>query len=395
MSTRKISATQIFDGRQLLEPGTVLEVDETGVVIGLLNPGSVPSSSVEHWNGWLCPGFINAHCHLELSHMKGRIAPEAGMTDFLLQVMFNRQADASLVQYSMQNAVEEMTGNGIVAVGDICNTIDSLAVKPSSGLYWHNMIEVAGFVPSGAKTRFDSALQVADAFARQMGRGQTSLVPHAAYSVSSKLFELIQNHPQKVVCMHNQESMDEEQFIASKEGPLLKLYEALGINIDFFEAQSVTSLQYSAHMLPMAKSMLLVHNCLTNADDVHYLFESFALLKEQFYFCLCPNANKYIGNPLPMVPMLLEATPNICIGTDSLASNWQLSMLAELRTLQQAYPNIALPTLLSWATWYGAQALQAGDRLGCFAPGYKPGVLLIEGIGEGQNLEHASVQRLL
>jgi cytosine/adenosine deaminase-related metal-dependent hydrolase len=392
MNVRKIRADRIFDGCSWWPEGSTLVLSEKGVVIEITTD---PEPGAEVWKGVLCPGFVNAHCHLELSHMKGRVPEGTGMTDFLLHVMFNRQSDAGLVQYCMQSAVEEMTGNGIVAVGDICNTTDSLTIKHSSGLQWHHFIEVTGFVPGAAKMRFDMAIQTTETFSRLMGAGRVSVVPHAAYSVSPALFELLQNQEQRVVCMHNQESQAEEDFIGRKQGDLLRLFEAIGVNIDFFEPQQVSSLQYTAQYLPVAPSVILVHNCHTRSADVHYLFDTYALLKDRFHFCLCPNANRYIGNPLPDVPMLLEHTAHICIGTDSLASNRQLSILSELAALQEAYPGLDPSQMLQWATQNGAVALQMADTLGSFTRGKKPGVLLLEGLDEGMNFARAHVQRLV
>ncbi len=393
MAYQKISAPFVFDGEQLHE-NAVLVLTDDGVIENLL-PASDALADVRRLDdGWLCPGFVNTHCHLELSHMKDQVEPNTGMVDFLLTVMFSRQADQSLVQYSMQTAVEQMTGNGIVAIGDICNTADSISVKAHSNLYWHNFVEATGFVPATAKQRFDQALQVAHAFKPFFPAKQISMVPHATYSVSAKLFELIQNHEQTVACMHNQESEAEEIFITKKQGDLLRLFEAIGVNIDFFEPEGGSSLQYAAHMLPTAGSVILVHNCYTKEDDIRFLEDSYHVVPERFSFCLCPNANQYIGNPLPDIEMLQHHHLNICLGTDSFASNKQLSILAEMQTLQKAFPATPLASLLKWATANGAKALGISNQFGRFAKGTKPGVLLISNTEKNGDLAHAGVERL-
>ena len=388
----KLTATVVFDGYEALE-NAVLVLQDDGTVLDL-QTNVQPGDDVRKLEGWLCPGFVNAHCHLELSHLRGQIEPGTGMVEFLTRVMFSRQADASLIQYSMQNAEEQMLGNGIVAVGDICNTADSAAVKNASTLYWHSFVEVTGFVPATAKTRFDQALQTVDALSKMVPARQISIAPHAPYSVSPKLFELIQNHTQKVSCMHNQESLAEEIFLTRKQGDMLRLYEAIGVNIDFFAPEGSSSLQYSAHLLPMANSVILVHNCHTTEADVQFLHDSYELISGQFSFCLCPNANLYIGNPLPDVPMLQHRHANICLGTDSLASNSQLSILSEMQTLQQHFPGLPAAQLLKWGTHNGAHALGIADKFGSFTKGMRPGVLWLEQVGKEGHLGHASVQRL-
>ena len=95
------------------------------------------------------------------------------------------------------------------------------------------------------------------------------------------------------------------------------------------------------------------------------------------FFCVCPNANTYIGNPLPDIDLLQQYQAAITVGTDSLASNNQLSILAELQTIHRHFPQIETKELLQWATSNGARALQLNDVIGSFEPGKKPGVLIV------------------
>jgi cytosine/adenosine deaminase-related metal-dependent hydrolase len=383
----------VFDGFQTWKNG-ILVLSEEGQVMDLLPEGSLHDDVKYLPHGWLCPGFINVHGHLELSHLKGQIEEGIGMTGFLLKVMYGRNADKEFALHCIQSAEEQMVGHGIVAAGDICNTADTLSCKSNSTLHWHNFIEVTGFVPATAKQRFDLGMDLLHRFKTHLPQQPVSIVPHAPYSVSPKLFELIQNHPQAVVCMHNQESDAEEQFLTQKTGDLLRLYESIGIGIDFFRPENTSSLQYSAPMLPLASQVILVHNCHTQEQDIRYLHDTYERIQSSFSFCLCPNANLYIGNPLPNVAMLRQWNENICIGTDSLASNKQLSILAELQTLQAHFPELDLVTLLAWATSHGARALCINEQFGSFGKGMRPGVLWLENLDREEKLLNASVQRL-
>jgi cytosine/adenosine deaminase-related metal-dependent hydrolase len=261
-------------------------------------------------------------------------------------------------------------------------------------LYWHNFIEATGFVPATAKQRFDQALAVAEMFQPFFGPSQMSLVPHAPYSVSAKLFELIQNHQQSVTCIHSQESEAEEQFITTGKSDLLRLFEQIGVQTKHYQPEGNSSLQYAAHYLPMARNIILVHNCYTTAADIAFLRDAYALIMHQFSFCLCPNANLYIGNKLPDVPMLMKEGLRICLGTDSLASNHQLSILEEMKTLQRFFPDTELKHLLQWATANGAVALGVSEKFGHLQTGRRPGVLWLEQIGENESLKDATLQRL-
>jgi cytosine/adenosine deaminase-related metal-dependent hydrolase len=96
------------------------------------------------------------------------------------------------------------------------------------------------------------------------------------------------------------------------------------------------------------------------------------------YWCLCPNANQYISRQLPDIDLLIKHDCEIVLGTDSLASNYQLSILEEMKMIQQHFPHIELKTMLQWATSKGAKALQMDSLLGSFEKGKKPGIIVLE-----------------
>lgn len=388
MQYQRFTADVVFTGEAVLTQHAVI-ANAQGTIIDVV-PLEQAGSEVQHFKGWLCPGFVNAHCHLELSHMLGRIPEHTGMVDFLLQVMFNRQADAELIQYAMHNAAEQMLGHGIVAVGDICNTANSAAIKQHSSIYWHSLVEISGFVPAAALQRFEQGISVMQALQQHQPAAQLSVVPHAPYSVSGKLYELIAQQTQTVVSMHNQESVAEEMLLTQGNGDLLRLYEAIGVNIDFFTPKGNSSLQHVADWLPQQGNLLLVHNCHSTADDIALMQQR----QQAVYWCFCPRANQYIGNPLPNVPLFIEKDARICLGTDSLASNHSLSILAEMQTLQAAFPQLQLAQLLQWATYNGAAALGIQQQYGQLKPGMKPGLLLLENVGANGDISHSSVQRL-
>lgn len=371
-TVQKFAADQLFTGQEILEDGFVLVMNENNEVEAIINREEA-GDGVQEMDGLLCPGFINAHCHLELSHMKGSIPPGKGMTGFLLQVMTTRNETDEVKEAAMKAAEEEMYRNGIVAVGDICNTADSFMLKTTSPLYYHHFIEVAGFVPATAAKRLEAAMQVYGQLVTVPGAH--SIVPHAPYSVSPELFELIGALRPAVTTLHNQESEAETEFFVSGTGPLLKIYEQLGIDLSFFQATGKSSLRSVAHHFKNLGSLLLVHNCFTGEEDIEALQQE--TVNTSVSFCLCPNANNYIGNPLPRIGLLMDSGMNICLGTDSLASNTQLSIWEEIKTIRKHFPNISLQTLLQWATANGATALNISNRFGSFKKGTTPGVLLI------------------
>jgi aminodeoxyfutalosine deaminase len=386
MSYRKFRADYLFTGYQLLDNSHVLITNERGQVQNLL-PVSEVGDDIETHTGILCPGFINCHCHLELSHLKGVIPSGSGMVNFLLQVLQHRNFPKEQVIQAIDKAEREMLYNGIVAVGDICNTTDTIEFKKQGLLFYHNFIEAAGFIEATAPQRFADYRSVFEQFAKvyALPVESISIVPHAPYSVSPALFNLIAHFPgNHLLTMHNQESVAENDFFQTGTGDLLKLFESLQLDISFYAPPRTSSLQASLpHFLPN-QSVILVHNCHTTQADLDSLltidYSQLACRTGRLttHLCLCPNANEYIGNPLPDVDLFRRNNASIVIGTDSLASNNQLSIAAELKTIQQHFPHIETAELLQWATLNGAKAMEMDNLLGSFEPGKQPGVLVVE-----------------
>lgn len=395
---RKFTAPYIFTGTELLPQGNVLITDANGVIENLV-PLQDAGEGIENFDGILSPGFINAHCHLELSHLKGRIPQKTGLVEFVFKVMTERHFAEPEILAAIANAEEEMLQNGIVAVGDICNNALTIPQKNKQRLRYHNFVEVSGFVPAFAQDRFDKAVTVLAQFQPQVNNNLqgASISPHAPYSVSPKLFELINNATaNQLITIHNQETLAEEAFIKSKSGDFLKLYEKLGIDISFFEPTGKSSLQSWLPYLDKNQSAILVHNVTTSAEDMEFTKHLTSNLQPSaLHFCLCPNANLYITNTLPNVKMLMEESGNIVLGTDSLASNQQLNIWEEIKTLQQHFPQLQLKTLLQWATINGAKALQMDNTLGSFEKSKQPGIILIAGAENLQANKESASRRIL
>ena len=396
MAYKKLQGDQLFDGVRL-HRNKVLITTAAGTIIDVV-PAEDAGEDVARHSGWLCPGFVNVHCHTELSHLEGSIPRGLGMVPFLQQVMFGRAAEVPHIEYCMSNAVAAMYQNGIEAVGDICNTSHGFAIKAASNLHFHHFLETSGFVPATASDRLQNMLQRRQQLAHTFG-GSYSLVPHAPYSVSQRLLQLLANQGQAICSIHHQESAAELEFMGHKTGPMLDLFASLGISIDFFEPAAGGVLGWLMPYLRQTQQLILVHNCQLPAPDVAVLQllnqggNTTATNANKFYLCLCPNANSYIGNPLPNVPLLAGSGLPICVGTDSLASNSKLCIWSELQTLQARYPGTPTQDLLQWGTSNGALALGMEQQLGSFAPGKKPGILLLQQLDE-HNLQQGQVQRL-
>ena len=371
MRYRKFKADALFTGTEILPADQVLITDEQGVVQSVVHAGEA-GDDIMILDGMLCPGFVNTHCHLELSHMKGKIAPGSGLIDFLIRVIRERTTAPELVQDAMQQAAEELYRGGTVAVADICNTADTVHIKESSKIQWRSFIEVLGFNQENAAERLQSARKVQEQFTTP-----ATLSPHAPYSVSANLFHLINKASAgEIITLHNQETEAENELYRNKTGDFFRLYSNLSINADSFRCSGTSSLQTYLPWLNKAATLLLVHNTAIREQDILFAQE-LAGTAMQLFFCTCINANKYISSQVPPLDLLRKHQCQITLGTDSYASNYQLSIPEEIKTIQQEFPHIPLAEILQWATLNGAKALQLDHQLGSFEKGRQPGVVLI------------------
>ncbi|HTN36249.1 MAG TPA: amidohydrolase family protein [Arachidicoccus sp.] len=383
MDIRILKSNFIFDGENLLSD-KVLVLSSSGVVEGILPQNELEEdAAIECYEGILMPGMINTHCHLELSHLKGAIEMHTGLIAFITKVIRLRAYSEEEIQAAIQVAEKDMWEAGIECVGDICNTTDTLAKKQSTPIKYRNFVELFGFLPQAATQRYS---HMKDKIWRpfQLQNSRTTMVPHAPYSVSPDLFALLNNQfedaikrDERILSMHNQESTEENAFFETGQSGFMDFYQLINNDISYYRPSGKSSLQTVLPWLNQAGKVLLVHNTMTTPVDIEFANSTAAKAGQTLYWVLCPGANQYIEDKMPPVEALMEGGCRIALGTDSLASNQKLSILAEMKLLYEAFPSIPLATILRWATYNGACALGFEKELGRFKEGTKPGVILI------------------
>ena len=402
MSYQKFQATQLFTGTEMLDADHVLITDSNGKVEDIILSKDA-GDNIQQLNGLLSPGFINCHCHLELSHMKGLIPEHTGLVDFVFKVVNERHFPEEEIRDAIANAEDEMLLNGIVAVGDICNNTLTLEQKKLGRLSYYNFIEVSGWLTEVAEQRFEKSHTVYTAFSQLQNsshnhsyKNQNCLVPHAPYSVSDKLWQLMSPYfENNTVTIHNQETAFEDDLFINGSGDFTRMYHKMQMDISFFKPPGKSSLQSYFHKLNKAKKGLLVHNTFTKETDIVYASRESEIMNLELYYCLCINANKFIEQTLLQIDMFRKNNCQLVIGTDSIASNWHLSILDELKTITQHFPGIPLTELLQWATCNGAKALQMENTLGSFEIGKQPGVILLDQLENKQITNKTSIKRLI
>ena len=363
-------------------------------------PEAAAGDDVQKLAGILVPGFINCHCHLELSHLKNVIPPGTGLVEFLCQVVTKRESAPSKypstgetygdsVKLKMQaiiSAEKEMYDNGIVAVGDIGNTADTADVKSKSKIWWQNFVEVLSFTDAKADENIAHFKQVLHALAQSLGKSPTphrsSLVPHAPYSISPKTFQLINELTKdEIISIHNQEHPAEDELYETGGGDYLRLFKIFGVNHSPFPITGKSSIRSYLPHFNNGQTIFLVHNTYMSEQDILFANDYANEHELKLIYCLCPNANLYIESKLPPLELFIRHNCNVVLGTDSYSSNWQLNIAKEMQAVvaMPRFETVAsLEQVLQWATINGARALRWDDELGSFKKGKRPGVVQLD-----------------
>lgn len=395
---KRVAAEYIYtlDGSGPIADGFV-EYDETdGTVIAVGACGN-PSGEPEFHKGILVPGFVNAHCHIELSHLRGKFARNTGMAGFIDQINALRDSSDRAARMScIREWMDRLWRQGVTAMADISNGDESFQAKASSPLYTRTFLEVFGSEPQDCAKVMDSVRSLQKK-ALEYGL-DAAPTPHSCYTMSPELLTAASADALKsgYLSYHSQESPEEEQMIISGSGALYDNRKRLGMSTPPVSGRP--SLFYfmdrlaKVHPAPFTEHILLVHEvCLTDeaADAVQSAMPG-------AYIALCPLSNIFIHNALPPVGMMRRKGMKLTLGTDSLSSNDTLDMVKEMYCLQSAFPELGLGEILTWACLNGAAFLGKEKEFGSIVPGKKPGLVLIENVaGDGRLTAESRSERII
>ena len=354
---RGAAAPAIADGAVALEGDTVLAAGPRVELEARFGAG-------ERLDAILLPALVNAHLHLELSHMKGRVAGGEGLPAWIGLFLSSRALTRpGEPEAAMAMAAEDLRRAGVAAVGDVSNTLASVAALARVGICGTVFHEVFGFSPE----RFATALASARAERARRGPPPPGLLvresPHAVYSTHRQAVEaLLRAGPGSI---HLAEDPAERLFCRDGAGSFRLLLDSVGAaQVDALRVRGRSAVAAVAPLL--ASHHLVVHCVDLDDDDVSLLAGTGATT------VLCPRSNRHILGALPRLPALLEARIPLAIGTDSLASSPSLAPLAELSLLRRAFPAVPASRLLPLA-WNGPAV--GAPAVGRLASGAAPGVL--------------------
>jgi cytosine/adenosine deaminase-related metal-dependent hydrolase len=340
--------------------------------IQALGSGRPPGGEVEDLGDVaLLPGLVNAHTHLELSWMAGRIPPSASMDEWMQAMLALRRAgpdggDAA-VDEAMARAAVAMRHAGTILVGDVSNTLRSPRALRAAGLGGVVFHELLGF------NAIDPVPLVREAWARVAAAGgeapdadprvSFSVVAHAPYSVAPALIAEIARYPEAApLSIHLAESPEEIEFLRTGGGPIRRTLERLGVWTDTWRVPDVDPVRFIADLGYLRAGTLIVHGVHLLDADIDRVRRAGAVI------VTCPRSNEWIGGGIPRLAHFYATRVPVAIGTDSLASTPTLNLFDELAALRRLAPEVTAISLLDSATRVGAQALGFGKDFGTISP---------------------------
>lgn len=322
------------------------------------------------------PGLINAHTHLELSWLRGRVPPAAAFTDWVKMLVGLRrgteQSIAPEVVAPVRDAIKELRASGTVAVGDVTNSLAAVEPMLEAGLHGVVFHELLGFGErDGALVEATRPRRAAAA-----ARGaRISLAPHAPYSTSVELFKAIRQAVSESDCpilsVHLGESVEEVELLEKGSGPWRSLLQTIGVWREDWEIPACGPVQFLDRHGVIDGRTLVVHGVRFDDAALNRLRELGATL------VTCPRSNRWVGAGYPPIGRFYASGVPIAVGTDSLASVEDLNLFSELKTMRWLAPDVPARKILESATLVGAKALGLESSLGSITSGKRAELIAV------------------
>ena len=344
----------------------MITLNERGVIENIEQFSQLDNiAGLEFYSGIIIPAMINAHAHIELSHLEGVIPVQCGFSKFARSIASSRNVFSEQdKQKAMAFYDAKMWSDGVGVVGDISNGESSFDLKHSSKIKYHTFLELFGL--SGCdKGRLDRLRSVASNF-----NLNSSLTVHSTYSLNCNDFDGVVRSGYDILSIHFMESLGESELY-NGYGELHDWYIERGMEIDFDKYDSPIDRIIST--ISPSQRVLLIHNTTLLEADIKVLKSHFG---DNLTFVLCPKSNLHITGRKPLFKIFAESGCRVAIGTDSLASNDSLSLIDEMKEIE----GVCLETKLKWVTECGADALGVGDRYGRIAIGKSCGLVLLDNV---------------
>ena len=373
-----VAAPPIRDGWVAIKNGRIAGV------------GSGPNRDAVDLGGVvILPSLVNAHTHLELSYLRGAIPRSTRFLDWIRAVMAARRQYADptdpVILDAARQGIAESRAAGTGLIGDISNTLVTIALLQEAGMAAHVFHELLGFNAPEPEERVAIARASVDAACAGAPVVHGSLAPHAPYSVSPALLAAIRldldAHPHSISTIHAAESPDEVEFLASGSGGWTTLLKELGVWTDSWRPPGVSPIGYLQGSGYVDPRILIVHGVQCTPDDLQRLSAARATLVS------CPRSNRYVGVGDPPLADFYASGAAVAFGTDSLASVEDLNLFGELAAARRLAPAVAASRLLESATLTGARALGFGGDVGSIERGKRASLISVRLPGAVDDVE--------
>ncbi len=371
-----IDAPPIENGAVLIEHGRITAVGPARTLQG--------KPVVDYGDAVICPGFVNAHTHLELTHLAGQIPPTSDFIAWLrgiLTAKLEQPMTRDGVHRATQEGLRQSLAAGVTMLGDIARstewTREVFSASTMRGVSFGEVIAI-GTRRHMLTEYLDAALSPE----HQTASMRVGVSPHAPYSVEPDAMRTCARRAKDIaapICIQLLESPDEESFTRSREGPFADYLRELGIWDDQIPTAGCSPVELAAKTGVLGPSAIIAHANYVTDDDIAQIAATGASV------AYCPRTHRAFGHPPHRFRDMLKAGINVCIGTDSLASNPSLSVLDELRFLRNLHPDFSAENLLAMGTLRGAQALGFGDAGGSITVG-KPADLAVIPCDSGERV---------
>jgi cytosine/adenosine deaminase-related metal-dependent hydrolase len=323
----------------------------------------------------LLPGLINTHCHLDYTSLRGKIPPQKSFTNWIRAINAEK-AKLSPKDYvaSINEGFAEAKRFGTTAIANLTAfpELNPKIEAPIRTWWFAELIDVRA--PERAKELVDRAVESIGRARRP--RAPWGLAPHALFTASKDLFHRCQHIAERdkiLLTTHLAESREETQMFRDATGPLYEFLKNIGRSMDDCGNKTPVELFVGALGDRALPGWIVVHlNELTESD-----FELLERWNSKFHVVHCPRSHNYFGHsPFPF-ERLRALGFNICLGTDSLASNESLSLFAEMRAFQKEFPNVSAEGILRMTTVNPGRALRQEHALGRIRRGFEADLVAV------------------
>ena len=364
-----IAAPPVRAGEVVVENGRIVRVSDAGDAAAI--PIDRACETIDLGNVAVLPGLVNTHTHLELSWMRGLVAPSNSMPAWAASLMSLRRQHGGESVGPIATAIEQTRAAGTALVGDVTNTLAADQLLRDSSLAGAMFYELLGFNAPNPEQAV-SAARVALHGEPDHPDWIRTIVPHAPYSVSPALFRAIEAAAGDLpVSIHVGESADEMEFLRTATGAWRDLLGRLGVWNDRWEPPGCGPIEYLDRLGLLNEHLIAVHGTQLPDAELERLATAGGTL------VTCPRSNRWTGAGVPPIQRFYESGVRVAVGTDSLASVEDLNVFGELACVHQLAPHVPARRLLESATIEGARALGFRREFGTIEAGKRAALIAV------------------